>query len=65
MMSRKYWTLIVWRGGAWHPEFGDYSRVTVAEEWKDSYRDEKCRMILSDDSQAAIDAEVAKQEPLE
>jgi hypothetical protein len=39
--------------------------VTVAEEWKDSYRDEKCRMILSDDSQAAIDAEIAKQKPLE
>jgi len=63
-MARKYFTLAVREAGQWSPQFGDYDRETVEAE-RDDYRDHghkvrDLRIVQSGDTQAAIDAAIAK-----
>lgn len=59
-MARKYYTLVVWDGDGWQPQFGDYSRAVVKQERKDCYEGEVCKIVCTGDTQAEIDTEVAK-----
>ncbi|WQZ00314.1 hypothetical protein Shy_CDS0037 [Escherichia phage Shy] len=58
--AKQYFSLLTKTDGVWSVQFGDYDRECVEQERDDSYSDEKCRIIKTDDTQAAIDAAVAK-----
>lgn len=65
-MARKYHTLCIREDGIWAPQFGDYSREVVEQERDDhrdsanGYKAKDMRIITSGDTQAAINAAVAK-----
>jgi hypothetical protein len=61
---KKYYTLVTNEDGAgWAPQFGDYDREVVEAEVEDSYDDiprRYVKIIRTGDSQAEIDAAIAK-----
>jgi hypothetical protein len=67
-MGKRYWTLIEWHEDTkkWSPQFGDYSKSVVTQEWRDSYKGNGLhyRVICSGDTQAEIEAAIAKEEPM-
>lgn len=62
--ARTYYTLAIRRDGKWSPEFGDYDRDNVNDEWE-SYFHGDCvprddlRIVTSGDAQADVDAAIA------
>lgn len=57
-MAKKYYTLVAKENGKWFPQFGDYSRSVVEEEREDAYIASKCKIVCTDDNQAAIDKKI-------
>ncbi|UDF60321.1 hypothetical protein Kopi_049 [Pseudomonas phage Kopi] len=57
-MAKKYYSLLTKENGKWYPQFGDYSRPVVEQEREDAYNDSNCKIICTDDNQAAIDQKV-------
>ena len=55
----KYYTLAFFIDGKWSPEFGDYDKETVIDELTEVVRladdSNVCRIVVSEDDQAAID----------
>lgn len=62
-MARRYHTLLLATDGVWGVEFGDYSKRCVEDERAEYRRDypaNRLRIVTTGDSQADIDAEVAR-----
>jgi hypothetical protein len=64
-MARQYHTLLLLDRGTWRLEFGDYDKSTVEAERDDyhqggGYELQDLRIITTGDTQAAINAAVAK-----
>ena len=68
-MPRTYFTLIEWSPdlGKWCPQFGDYSRRVVKDEWRDSYKASGLhyRIIASGDEVKDIEEAIAREPALE
>ena len=56
----KYYTLISKINGQWFPQFGDYDRSVVKDEKEDSYSDQVCEVIVTEDNQPSIDYKIAQ-----
>ena len=62
-MARKYYTLAIWDGAQWGPQFGDYNREVVAQERADSYAEylgRHAKIIATGPKKADIEAAIAK-----
>lgn len=58
--AKKYYSLLTFEAGRWCIQFGDYKKSVVQDEKEDSYSDEKCKIICTNDDQASIDQKIAE-----
>ena len=67
MKTKTYWTLASWEDHGWYPQFGDYTKSVVYQEFIDSYRGDgnHYRIVSSEPEQAAIMARLATLAPPE
>lgn len=60
--SRRYHTLVLFEGGKWSPQHGDYSKAAITEERKDwiygGYKPANLKIITTGETQAEINAAV-------
>lgn len=61
-MGRRYYTLVQFENGKWSPQFGDYVKKAVKDEY-DDYRSQgvvagDMMIICTKEDQASIDAEI-------